>query len=42
MINAVYNMTVGIADAGLEARALLIARAFGGDVTLPMFRLLRS
>lgn len=42
MINAVYNMTVGIADAGRQARAELIARASGKGVTLPPFRLLRS
>lgn len=42
MFNAVYNKTVGFADAGLKARAVFIARAFGGEVTLPTFRLLRS
>ncbi len=42
MIKAVYNMTVGFADAGLEARALFIARASGRGVSLPTFLLLRS
>lgn len=42
MTNAVNNMTVGFADAGLGARAQFIARASGQGVTLPAFRLLRS
>lgn len=42
MIIAVYNLTVGSADAGLQARAVFIARAFGEGHTLPTFRLLRS
>jgi hypothetical protein len=42
MIIAVNNMTVGAADAGQQARAMLIARAFGKGVPLPMFQLLRS
>jgi hypothetical protein len=41
MINAVHNMTIGLADAGRQARAL-IARGFGEGETLPTFRLLRS
>ncbi|HMQ30160.1 MAG TPA: hypothetical protein PKD53_05500 [Chloroflexaceae bacterium] len=42
MTNAVNNMTVGQADAGLEARALFIARASARATALPTFRLLRS
>ena len=42
MTNAVYNKTIGLADAGLQARASVIARAFGKGETLPTFRLLRS
>ncbi len=42
MILTVTNMTIGAADAGLEARAELIARGFGRGNTLPTFRLLRS
>lgn len=42
MTNAVNNMTIGIADAGLGARAALVARGFGEGETLPTFRLLRS
>ena len=42
MTSAVYNMTVGLADAGRQARAMLIARAFGQGMPLPTFRLLRS
>jgi hypothetical protein len=41
MTIAVYNMTIGIADAGLQARAQ-VARGFGEGETLPTFRLLRS
>jgi hypothetical protein len=41
MMNAVYNMTIGIADAGRQARALT-ARGFAQGRTLPTFRLLRS
>lgn len=41
MIDAVNNMTIGIADAGLVARAQ-VARGFGEGETLPTFRLLRS
>lgn len=39
---AVHNMTVGIADAGLPARARFIARAIGEGIPEPTFRLLRS
>jgi hypothetical protein len=42
MTIAVNNMTIGTADAGLEVRALLIARGLGQGRTLPTFRLLRS
>jgi hypothetical protein len=42
MITAVYNMTIGAADAGLGARATIVARGFGEGETLPTFRLLRS
>jgi hypothetical protein len=42
MTNAVYIMTIGIADAGRLARAVLTARGFGEGSTLPTFRLLRS
>lgn len=42
MITAVYNMTIGAADAGLPARAKIVARGSGEGKTLPMFRLLRS
>lgn len=42
MASTVNNMTVGFADAGHQARALLIARAPGEGVTPPTFRLLRS
>jgi hypothetical protein len=42
MINAVHNMTIGFADAGLGARAVIVARGFGKGETLPTFRLLRS
>jgi hypothetical protein len=42
MMNAVYNMTIGIADAGRAARAVLTARGFAQGRTLPTFRLLRS
>lgn len=38
----VNNMTIGAADAGLEARAERIARGFGRGSALPTFRLLRS
>lgn len=42
MINAVHNKTVGSADAGLQARALISARAFPEGVSLPTLRQLRS
>ncbi len=42
MINAVNILTVGLADAGPEARALPIARAFARVTALPTFRMLRS
>jgi hypothetical protein len=42
MIIAVHNMTIGVADAGRQARAVLTARGFGKGRTLPTFRLLRS
>jgi hypothetical protein len=42
MIIAVYNMTIGVADAGPQARAVLTARGFGQGRALPTFRLLRS
>ena len=42
MTNAVYNMTIGLADAGLAARASVVASAFGKGETPPTFRLLRS
>ncbi len=42
MTNAVNNMTVGLADAGYQARAVFIARALGTGLSLPTFRLLRS
>ncbi|NJK32596.1 MAG: solute-binding protein [Deltaproteobacteria bacterium] len=42
-VNDVANdVLIGAADAGLEARAELLARGFGRGVTLPTFRLLRS
>lgn len=42
MTIAVYNMTVGNADAGLPARATLSARALPGGGSLPTLRQLRS
>ncbi|GAB4434756.1 MAG: hypothetical protein OHK0015_24870 [Chloroflexi bacterium OHK40] len=42
MTIAVYNTTVGHADAGLVARAMFIARASGQGVSLPTFHQLRS
>lgn len=43
MTNAINNMIIGLtADAGLPARAVVVARAFGEGTPLPTFRLLRS
>jgi hypothetical protein len=43
MTNAINNMIIGLtADAGLRARAAIVAGAFGEGRTLPTFRLLRS
>jgi hypothetical protein len=42
MTTAVHNMTIGIADAGREARAVLTARRFAQGRSGPTFRLLRS
>ncbi len=42
MTIAVYNMTVGNADAGLPARAMLSARALPEGVSLPTLCQLRS
>lgn len=42
MLHTVNSMTIGIADAGFGARAVIVARGFGKGETLPTFRLLRS
>lgn len=42
MTIAVYNKTVGSADAGLLARAMLSARALPEGGSLPTLRQLRS
>jgi hypothetical protein len=42
MINATNNMVIGLADAGRQARAAIVARGFGEGEPSPTSRLLRS